>query len=173
VSRRLGPTGLDTLAAPVVPPRQRLPRLLAGMSYDRPVSLREHERYHGPLPLRGPGGRQRPAALIEVVERSGLTGRGGAGFPTGRKMRSVASRRGPAVVVANGAEGEPASSKDRLILTRMPHLVMDGISLAADAVGARTAFLCVHRQETGLLASLQAAADARCRAGTDAGRTHA
>jgi len=145
----------------------RLPRLLAGMSYDRPASLSEHERYHGPLPLRGPGGQDRPERLIDVVERSGLTGRGGAGFPTGRKMRSVASRHGPAVVVANGAEGEPASSKDRLLLTRVPHLVMDGISLAAAAVGAQEAYLCVHRQEAGLLASLQDAADTRHRAGTD------
>ena len=101
------------------------------------------------------------------MERSGLTGRGGAGFPTGRKMRSVAGLRGPAVVLANGAEGEPASGKDRLLLTRLPHLVMDGITLAADAVGAGEAILCVHRQETGLLASLQQAAAERRSAGTD------
>ena len=82
-------------------------------------------------------------------------------------MRSAAHRRGPAVVVANGAEGEPASAKDRLLLTRLPHLVMDGITLAADAVGAGKAYLCVHRQETRLLASLQDAADARTVAGID------
>jgi NADH:ubiquinone oxidoreductase subunit F (NADH-binding) len=149
------------------PPRQRLPRLLAGMSYDRPLGLAEHEHVHGPVPLGGRGGWQRPQRLIEMVERSGLTGRGGAGFPAGRKMRSVAGRRGPAVVVANGAEGEPASSKDRLLLTRLPHLVMDGISLAAAAVGARRAYLCVHRGETVLLASLREAADARYRADLD------
>jgi NADH:ubiquinone oxidoreductase subunit F (NADH-binding) len=148
------------------PPLQGLPRLLAGMSYDRPLGLAEHERIHGPVPLRRGGG-ERPNRVIDVVERSGLTGRGGAGFPAGRKMRSVASRRGPAVVVANGAEGEPASSKDRLLLTRLPHLVMDGMSLAAEAVGARQAYLCVHRQETELLASLHADADARYRAGVD------
>ena len=163
-----GPGTAPRAAPPPGPPRRpRLPRLLAGLSHDRPVSLPGHERLHGPLPLRGHSGRDRPEQLIDTVERSGLTGRGGAGFPTSRKMRSVANRRGPAVVVANGAEGEPASSKDRLLLTRLPHLVMDGITLAADAVGAREAYLCVHRQETRLLAGLQDAADARAVAGID------
>jgi NADH:ubiquinone oxidoreductase subunit F (NADH-binding) len=155
------------VASPLyLPPQRRLPRLLAGLRYDRPASLLDHERCYGPLSLGERAGRGRPG-LIDVVERSGLTGRGGAGFPAGRKMRSVASRRGPAVVVANGAEGEPASGKDRLLLTRLPHLVMDGISLAAAAVGAREAYLCVHRAETRLLAGLRAAAAERHRAGAD------
>jgi NADH:ubiquinone oxidoreductase subunit F (NADH-binding) len=149
------------------PPRATLPRLLAGLSYHRVTGLREHERCYGPMPLRGHSGRERPERLIDVVDRSGLTGRGGAGFPTGRKMRSVIAGRGPAVVVANGAEGEPASCKDRLLLTRLPHLVMDGISLAAHATGAQEAYLCVHQQEGDLLASLAAAADIRRRAGID------
>ena len=166
--RRTPATQAGTLAiAPYGPPQQRLPRLLAGIRYDQPASLRDHERRYGRVPLRGPSGRERPERLIDTVERSGLTGRGGAGFPAGRKMRSVAGRRGPAVVLANGAEGEPASGKDRLLLTRLPHLVMDGITLAADAVGAREAILCVHRQETGLLASLRRAAAERDSAGTD------
>jgi len=86
------------------------------------------------------------AAIVEAVEASGLLGRGGAGFPTGRKMRTVAagaSRR--PVVVANGAEGEPASGKDVLLLGRAPHLVLDGIQLAARAIGADEAHLAIHR----------------------------
>jgi NADH:ubiquinone oxidoreductase subunit F (NADH-binding) len=152
---------------PYRPPHSRLPRLLAGMSYHQPTGLREHEQRYGPIPLRGHSGRERPERLIDMVDRSGLTGRGGAGFPTGRKMRSVASGRGPAVVLANGAEGEPASCKDRLLLTRLPHLVLDGVSLAADATGAQDAYLCVHQRETALLASLAEAADTRHRAGID------
>jgi len=127
-----------------------VPRLLAGLSYYRPADLAEHYRCYGPLPAVG-------RRFIDVVDASGLTGRGGAGFPTGRKMRTVAARRGGKVVVANGAEGEPASSKDRLLLTRLPHLVLDGIVLAAEAVGAADAYLCVHEHETGLLDSLDAA----------------
>ena len=68
-------------------------------------------------------------------------------------MRAVAEagrRAGPlrsqvgTVVIANGAESEPASAKDKLLLSRAPHLVLDGIALAAEAVGATRAYLCVH-----------------------------
>lgn len=134
------------------------------------MGLLEHEETHGPLPLPGLRGReQRDSAsrLMDVIERSGLTGRGGAGFPTGRKLRSVAAQRGRPVVVANASEGEPASAKDRLLLSRSPHLVLDGISLAAYAVGADRAFLVLHRHEARLAASLEAAAAARAAAGID------
>lgn len=156
-----------TALSTVSPLDVRLPRLLAGISYYEATGLTAHERQHGPLPLPSRRGRHRPSRLIELVERSGLTGRGGAGFPTGRKMRSVAAGPGPAVVVANGAEGEPASSKDRLLLTRLPHLVLDGITLAAYAVGAQEAYLCVHRHESGLLESLEDAIAERDTFGLD------
>jgi NADH:ubiquinone oxidoreductase subunit F (NADH-binding) len=112
-----------------------------------PVDLAAHERRWGALPARRTAGAD--GALIDLVEASGLTGRGGAGFPTGRKMRSVAARDRPPIVVANGSEGEPASEKDTLLLTRLPHLVLDGIVLAARAVGADEAHLVVHRDGIG------------------------
>jgi len=148
----------------------RLPRLLAGLAGSRPVGLLDHEDIHGPLPLparassrsaTSRAGRDRADRLIDLIERSGLTGRGGAGFPTGKKLRSVTAGRGRAVVVANGAEGEPPSAKDRLLLTRSPHLVLDGISLAAFAVGADRAVLVVHGMERRLRARLEAAVEAR------------
>jgi NADH:ubiquinone oxidoreductase subunit F (NADH-binding) len=157
---------MTVTAPPSPPPRSAaLPRLLAGLGQEV-LSLTEHERKYGLLWLRGPSGRRRPERLIDIVEAAGLTGRGGAGFPTGRKMRSVAGR-GETVVVANGAEGEPASAKDRLLMTRLPHLVLDGITLAADAVGATEAYLCVHRQEHDLVDSLAAAVAERRTAGLD------
>ncbi|MDQ6772707.1 MAG: proton-conducting membrane transporter [Candidatus Dormibacteraeota bacterium] len=89
----------------------------------------------------------RPAAgadLIPCLERSGLRGRGGASFPLGAKWRSVASRaHGAAVVLANGAEGEPLSAKDRTLMAARPHLVLDGAFLAAEAVGATEVVLYV------------------------------
>jgi NADH:ubiquinone oxidoreductase subunit F (NADH-binding) len=82
-------------------------------------------------------------------------------------MRSVAAGPGGAVVVANGAEGEPASCKDRLLLTRLPHTVLDGITLAAHAVRARSAYLCIHGQETELRDALEHALAERRAVGLD------
>jgi len=169
---------IATRPRPVPPPaarapRARLPRLLAGLGGGRTAGLGEHERRHGPLPLPGrPAGRGRgrsrgPERLIDLVEAAGLTGRGGAGFPAGRKMRSVAAGPGRKAVIANGAEGEPASRKDRLLLTRLPHLVLDGITLAARAVGADEAYLCVHRSDGALLDLLDHAVGERRAAGLD------
>ena len=113
-------------------------RLFDGVRAEGGADLAAHEQQWGPLPaLRG-------NQVLEVAERSGLLGRGGAGFPLGRKMRTVAAGSRRAVVVANGSEGEPASAKDKLLLSRVPHLVLDGIQLAARAVRADEAHLVVH-----------------------------
>jgi NADH:ubiquinone oxidoreductase subunit F (NADH-binding) len=82
--------------------------------------------------------------LLEEVDRSGVLGRGGAAFPLAVKLRAVrdAGRRGrPTIVVANGEEGEPASVKDRWLLRNRPHLVLDGLRLAAQVVGSRRAYV--------------------------------
>ena len=114
-----------------MPGHAGLPRLLAGMDpRGAAMTLSEHQQIHGPIPSRTAG------ELIEVIERSGLRGRGGADFPTARKLRAVAAKGRVAAVVVNGSETEPASGKDRLLLTRLPHLVLDGAVLAAAVVGA-------------------------------------
>ena len=159
---------MSELALRYAPPRHGLPRLLAGAWDDWSAALDAHLDRHGPLPL--PTGRRpadRLSPLIDVLERSGLTGRGGAGFPTGRKLRSVVAGRGPAVVVANGMEGEPASAKDRMLLTRLPHLVLDGVSLAAEAVGAEAAYVAIHRGDREYADHLRKAIADRARSGVD------
>ncbi|MCX4095801.1 NADH-ubiquinone oxidoreductase-F iron-sulfur binding region domain-containing protein [Nocardia sp. alder85J] len=98
-------------------------------------TLTTHLSCYGPPPNPAePGG---PTAAVAAA---GLRGRGGAGFPVADKMAAVAAGRAP-VVIANGAEGEPDSHKDATLLTRAPHLVLDGLSAAAEAVGARECHL--------------------------------
>jgi NADH:ubiquinone oxidoreductase subunit F (NADH-binding) len=143
---------------PVPPNADQLPRLLAGVA-DGPVDLAGHHQLHGALPA--------ISDLFDVVGRSGLLGRGGAAFPLDRKLaavRNAVARRGTsAVVVANAAEGEPASAKDRVLLSRAPHLVLDGLSLAAAATGASTAYLYVHADRTLVRAAAQALAERAAR----------
>jgi NADH:ubiquinone oxidoreductase subunit F (NADH-binding) len=119
-----------------------LPRLLEGVPAHGAMSLQTHIDTHGELPAarrRDPRG---AAALIDQVEQAGLGGRGGAAFPTAKKMRTVAAGRGKPVVVVNAMEGEPASLKDRTLLETLPHLVLDGAALAARAIGAEEAIVC-------------------------------
>jgi NADH:ubiquinone oxidoreductase subunit F (NADH-binding) len=130
--------GPDTSAAPDA---QALtgpgPRLLAALSGP---DLIAHHAARGELPLL-----PAPPVLADLVEAAGLTGRGGAGFPTHRKLRAVARGEHP-VVIGNGSEGEPASGKDRVLLVHVPHLVLDGIQVACRAVGASSAYLYVPRE---------------------------
>ena len=87
-----------------------------------------------------------PEALLDEVDRSGLLGRGGAAFPLAVKLRTVraaALAGNPTVVLANGEEGEPASVKDKWLLRNRPHLVLDGVRLAARIVAADRAYVYV------------------------------
>ena len=126
---------MTAMLAPQSPPAGQMPvvqgRLLSAATTDLAV----HQGRNGPVPWRGGAGR-----LVRDVEASGLTGRGGAGFPTWRKLVAVAARQ-RAAVIANAAESEPASAKDAALLTWAPHLVLDGLQLAAEAVGADEAYL--------------------------------
>lgn len=120
-----------------------------------------------PVPWRGG-----PELLIPEIAAAGLTGRGGAGFPVARKLAAVAAAGGRKVVVANGAEGEPASGKDAFLLDRAPHLVLDGVALAAEAVGASRAYLVTALERVPALRALaetrgdRVAVEVRARADT-------
>ncbi|WP_236706343.1 NADH-ubiquinone oxidoreductase-F iron-sulfur binding region domain-containing protein [Frankia sp. ACN1ag] len=152
-------------------------RLLALAAPD----LLGHHRRCGPLPWRGPGG-----PLLREIHDAGLTGRGGAAFPTWQKLAAAAQaacppgadrpgrRRGGTgggtgrpraggtpVVVANAAEGEPESAKDATLLAAAPHLVLDGVQLAAEAVGAGEAFVYVKAGSAAAVAVRQAVAERR------------
>jgi NADH:ubiquinone oxidoreductase subunit F (NADH-binding) len=136
-----------------------LPRLLPATG--QPMELAEHLAMHGRTPYRGG-----PGLLIHSIEAAGLTGRGGAAFPTHRKLTAVAGQKGAPVVVGNGAEGEPASDKDKRLLWFSPHLVLDGLQLAAETVGARRVHLYIHR-ERRLVQRIESILTQRATAGLD------
>ena len=122
------------------------PRLLAGLRPDgRASGLDAHLDQWGPVDWR-----RTRLSLIGEVDASGLAGHGGAWFPVGTKWRAIARQRGRRpIVVANGAEGEPASGKDALLLTRAPHLVLDGLAAASVALRAVGAVVYVPEHLTG------------------------
>jgi len=100
--------------------------------------------------------------LLGAVERSELRGRGGAAFPAVVKWRAVASQPGGApVVLANGAEGEPLSRKDRMLMEQRPHLVIDGALLAAQAVGADDIVLYVGADHSAAVRAMHRAVNER------------
>jgi NADH:ubiquinone oxidoreductase subunit F (NADH-binding) len=144
-----------------------MPRLLPAGFAAGPVSLAGHIGRYGRPPSPGRDGTRRQM-LLDEVERSGLTGRGGAAFPTARKLAAVAAQAAP-VVVANGTEGEPASAKDKVLLARSPHLVLDGAVLAAALVGARQVVIVVHHSVREIID--EAVAERR-HAGLDRVRIH-
>ena len=98
--------------------------------------------------------------IVDLVGASGLRGRGGAGFPVGRKWQTVISNTSPVMrptVVVNAAEGEPGCLKDREILLRDPYRVLEGALIAAHAVGADSVIIATKAAFTGVVRRLEAA----------------
>jgi NADH:ubiquinone oxidoreductase subunit F (NADH-binding) len=146
-------------AEPAVPPAVAgLPRLLAEVRPDgRPVSLGEHRARYGPPHTAGAG---------RLIAESGLRGRGGAGFPVDAKVQAVRLAGGKPVVVVNGAAGDPLGDKDTFLISRLPHLILDGAQVAADAVEARQILVSIVGRP-GVYDVMERALAERRRAGTD------
>jgi len=140
-------------------------RLLLGLDAtgDAALDLGAHRAVHGDLSLRLSPPRLR--GLLADFDSAGVRGRGGAGFPFADKLRSVQRAGGgrPAVV-ANGSAGDPLSAKDFVLLTRAPHLVLDGVSLVAQLLGS-DAGIVVARADA--VAALRRAVAEREDAGVD------
>lgn len=117
-------------------------RLLAGpVRADGAESLEQHQRRLAELRVE----QFSPAALRRIIAASGLSGRGGGQFPTGRKLEAAIANGGRTLLVVNASEGEPASRKDRTLLSTRPHLVLDGAAVAAHAIGATEVVIYLHR----------------------------
>ncbi|MFI6444143.1 NADH-ubiquinone oxidoreductase-F iron-sulfur binding region domain-containing protein [Kitasatospora sp. NPDC050543] len=123
------------------------PVLLAGLEDEGRVDYRSHLVVHGQMPAP-----MSAEELADLAENVNLRGRGGAGFPFARKLtavvKSVARRKTRPVVVVNGTEGEPSCLKDRTLILRTPHLVVDGALLAATAINAERVVIGVTRTDT-------------------------
>ncbi len=109
-------------------------RLTAGLDRMPRLDLEAHRDIFGPLP------RLSAAELISMAEQVDLRGQGGAAFPFARKlsavMQAAEANDCPTIVVVNGAEGEPGSVKDKMLMIRSPYLILSGAALVAEAIGA-------------------------------------
>ena len=103
------------------------------------------------------GGELTPEGVLELVGTAGLRGRGGAAFPVAKKWELARQESSPRYVVLNGGEDEPGSIKDRILMEHHPHLVLEGLLLAAYAIEAEAAYLYVNHTYDKAIAGLQAA----------------
>ncbi len=108
-------------------------------------SLADYERTGGYQALRRMLGKMAPAAVTEMVKKSGLRGRGGAGFPTGVKWSFLPKDHpGPTYLCCNADESEPGTFKDRQLIERDPHQMLEGMLIACYAIGAQTAYIYIR-----------------------------
>jgi NADH:ubiquinone oxidoreductase subunit F (NADH-binding) len=131
-----------------------------------PTDLAGHVAALGPVPLPPQDTRAWRDAFVSMLEASGLAGRGGAGFPAAIKLAVAHAGGAGGTVLVNAMEGEPASDKDKLLLIRSPHLVLDGAQLLAAASGAQRTTVCVPEGRDQVAAAVSQAlaerAAARC-----------
>lgn len=135
------------------------PRLLTGDPAVGLPTLAAYEAAGGYAALRHALAQLAPAEVVRQVRDAGLRGRGGAGFPTGDKLALARmGEPGPRYVVCNAGEDEPGSIKDRLLQERYPHRVLEGVILAAYAIGAQDAFLYINSEQPVARAAMERAA---------------
>jgi NADH-quinone oxidoreductase subunit F len=107
-----------------------------------------------------------PEQIVEEVKTSGLRGRGGAGFPTGMKWSFLAKPEGvPRYVVCNADESEPGTFKDRYLMERIPHLLIEGMILSSYALGAKTSYIYIRGEYFYVARILEQAIDEAYAAG--------
>jgi NADH-quinone oxidoreductase subunit F len=112
-----------------------------------PLDLAEYEGHDGFHAIRQVLQQQQPEQIIDTIERSGLRGRGGAGFPSGPKWKVVRRQDSPIkYVICNGDEGDPGAFMDRMLLESFPYRIIEGLAIAAVAVGAHEGFFYIRRE---------------------------
>jgi NADH:ubiquinone oxidoreductase subunit F (NADH-binding) len=140
------------------PARQRVHHLLG-----HPSDLKGHLEEHGPLTVARGRGKSWQHDLVNSLEASGLTGRGGGAFPTSIKLALAQSAGVGGTVVVNAMESEPASQKDQLLLIRAPHLVLDGAQYLAALCGSARVVICVPIDRVAVATAVRHAIGERTR----------
>ncbi len=179
--RRMGADALDWLtAANREPPAGSAPELpgpavaaffgrqkhIATEHFGRldPLDLKEYFAHDGFAGFRRAVAEMKPSDVLDVIEKSGLRGRGGAGFPTARKWRvtAAAGDDGDKYVICNGDEGDPGAFMDRMLMESFPYRIIEGMMIAARAVGADKGFIYVRAEYPHAVRRLREAL-VRCR----------
>lgn len=138
--------------------RSQQRKVLALCGFVDPGSIESYLLHGGYRALAKVLGEMSPEAVIEEVDRAGLRGRGGAGFPTGKKWRFTRQSRGePKYLVCNADEGDPGAFMDRAVLEGDPHSVLEGMLIGAYAMGATEGFLYVRAEYPIAVEHLQVA----------------
>lgn len=118
--------------------------LLRRAKENRTVDIEEYETTGGYSALRKALSKFSPEDIVVLVEESTLRGRGGAGFPTGRKWRFALMNPPPRYLICNADESEPGTFKDRIIIERDPHLLLEGMIIAGYALGAKEGYIYIR-----------------------------
>lgn len=140
------PAAFDGVGRPRVEVHSREAVVLERLAKGRANAIAVYEAFGGYQALQDVV-TQTPEAIISSIERSGLRGRGGAGFPTGRKWRSVfAQSAAEKFVIANGDEGDAGAYIDRFLMEEDPHAVIEGAIIAGYAVGAARGYIYVRKE---------------------------
>ncbi len=131
------------------------PAFVASIEERKPQSLPDYEKEGGYAILRFVQGTGEVKRIIDALKESGLAGMGGAGFPAGQKWEIVRQVRASVkYAVANADEGEPGTFKDRWILERFPHTVLEGLLVAMRVIGAEKGFVYLRDEYWGALSPL-------------------
>ena len=134
--------------------------------YDKPEFAKlEGYKKHGGYSVLPKALKMDPKAIIDEVKASGLRGRGGAGFPTGMKWSFLPANGEPRYLLCNADEGEPGTFKDRLMMERAPHQLIEGMIISAFAVGSKKSYIYIRGEYDDSKRIVKAAIDVAYKAG--------
>src|SRR5712692_6920407 len=122
-----------------------MPELIVTKDIDVPgIDSLEVYRQHGGYEALAKAFASQPDQLVDIIKQSGVRGRGGAGFPTGMKWSFLAKNDKPRYLCCNSDESEPGTCKDRVIMEKIPHRLVEGVIITSYACRVKTAFIYVR-----------------------------